>query len=112
MTNLKNRLYWLTAFLACLPALVQAQAWPSKPIRIIVSYPAGGGVDITARLLAPKLSEALGQSILIENRAGSGGVIGGDNNLFDRECMARCYREHACYWGAERQIVGTATFRF
>lgn len=78
MTNLKNRLYWLTAFLACLPALVQAQAWPSKPIRIIVSYPAGGGVDITARLLAPKLSEALGQSILIENRAGSGGVIGGE----------------------------------
>ena len=78
MENMKKILGWLAALLVCLPVLAQAQAWPTKPIRIIVSYAAGGGVDITARLLAPKLSEALGQPILIENRAGSGGVIGGE----------------------------------
>ena len=55
-----------------------AQAWPAKPVRLIVSYPAGGGLDITARLLAPKLADALGQPVTIENRGGSGGVIGGD----------------------------------
>ena len=60
------------------PLVVHAQTWPAKPVRFIVSYPAGGGLDITARLLAPKLSEALGQPMLIENRAGSGGVIGGE----------------------------------
>ena len=64
--------------LAALPMAVQAQAWPNKPIRFIVSYPPGGGLDATARLLGPKLAEALGQPILIENRQGSGGVIGGD----------------------------------
>ncbi len=74
----------LTALFALLvlcviaPAVALAQAWPAKPIRLIASYPAGGGIDITARLLAPKMSEAHGQSILVENRAGSGGVIGGE----------------------------------
>ncbi len=68
---------WMIAA-AGFPPLVHAQTWPAKPVRFIVSYPAGGGVDITARLLGPKLSEALGQPMLIENRAGSGGVIGGE----------------------------------
>ncbi len=68
----------LAAIGCAVPAVALAQAWPAKPIRLIASYPAGGGIDITARLLAPKLAEALGQSILVENRAGSGGVIGGE----------------------------------
>ncbi len=68
---------WLIA-LAGVPLLAQAQTWPVKPVRLIVTYPAGGGLDITARLLAPKLSDALGQPVTIENRGGSGGVIGGD----------------------------------
>ena len=71
---------WMCSMIvaAGLPALVHAQAWPAKPVRLIVTYPAGGGLDITARLLAPKLSEALGQPVTVENRGGSGGVIGGD----------------------------------
>lgn len=54
----------------------QAQAWPSRPITIVVPYPAGALSDVTARILQPKLSEALGQSIVIENKGGAGGVIG------------------------------------
>lgn len=60
------------------PAAALAQAWPARPVRIIVSYPPGGGADATARLIGPKIAEAIGQSVLIENRQGSGGVIGGD----------------------------------
>jgi tripartite-type tricarboxylate transporter receptor subunit TctC len=53
-----------------------AQAYPSKPIRFIVPYPAGGGVDILARMVAPRLSERLGQQVVIDNRGGAGGNIG------------------------------------
>ncbi len=54
------------------------QAFPSRPIRIIVAFPAGGGTDIVARMIAPKLGEALGTQVVIENRAGAQGVIGTD----------------------------------
>lgn len=57
-------------------ALAQGNAWPSKPIVLVVTYPPGGGADTMARLLAPKMGEALGQNIVIENRAGAGGQIG------------------------------------
>src|SRR6266705_2229639 len=53
-----------------------AQDYPSRPIRFIVTYPPGGTVDITARIVQPKLSEALGQTIVIENRGGAGGAVG------------------------------------
>jgi tripartite-type tricarboxylate transporter receptor subunit TctC len=59
-----------------LPAAARAQAWPSRPIRMIVPYPPGGGADTTARLLAEPMGAALGQTIVIENRGGAGGSIG------------------------------------
>ncbi len=53
-----------------------AQTFPSKPVRLIVASSPGSGVDILARLVAPKLSEALGQQIIVDNRAGAGGNLG------------------------------------
>ncbi len=55
-----------------------AQAYPSKPIRMIVPYAAGGGLDAITRLVAQQMSEGLGQSITVENRAGAGGMIGAE----------------------------------
>jgi len=57
----------------CAPAF--AQSYPSKPIKILVGFPPGGGLDFTTRLLAPYLSEALGQTIVVENKAGAAGVL-------------------------------------
>jgi len=57
------------------PMAVQAQSYPTRPIRMLVGYPAGGGADVMARLLAPSLSERLGQPVVVENRAGAAGGI-------------------------------------
>src|SRR4051812_4842476 len=73
---------WATvgALLVCVllspMAGAQSDAWPSRPIRMIVVFPAGGGTGTHARLLQPALQEILGQSIVIENRGGGGGLVG------------------------------------
>jgi len=59
--------------------LAQAQAWPTKAIRIINPFPAGGGTDTFARPLAAKLGQALGQTVYIENQGGAGGTVGATN---------------------------------
>lgn len=55
-----------------------AQPYPSKPIRFIVSFPPGGSADLISRAIAPRMSERLGQPVVVENRAGAGGMIGVD----------------------------------
>lgn len=67
------------ASLVAAPAVVSAQgAWPSRPIRLVAQFPPGGLVDVVSRLISPHLSQALGQSVVVENRPGAGGLIGTD----------------------------------
>ena len=70
------RLAASAAALPLIPRIALAQAYPSRPVRIVAGFAAGGGVDITARLIGQWLSDRLGQSFVIENRTGAGGNIG------------------------------------
>ena len=73
----RNVLYAVAAsLLAIVAGAAHAQTWPTKPITLVVTYPAGGGADTMARLIAPKLGEALGQPVIIENKPGASGQIG------------------------------------
>jgi tripartite-type tricarboxylate transporter receptor subunit TctC len=69
------KLAFAAAALAC-SALAHAQAWPAKPVKIIVPYPPGGAVDVVTRKMAAKLQEQTGQTFFVENKAGATGTIG------------------------------------
>jgi tripartite-type tricarboxylate transporter receptor subunit TctC len=66
----------LACLLSLLPALAGAQAWPTKPVRVIVSSGAGGTADILARMIGERLAPSLGQPVVFENRPGAGGHLG------------------------------------
>ena len=65
-----------TAAIACLHGAAFAQAYPAKPVRIVVPFPPGGGTDIGTRILAQKLSETWGQTVVVENKGGAAGIVG------------------------------------
>lgn len=72
-----------------------AQAWPTKPIRMIVPFPPGGSVDAVARLIAPKMSESLGQPVVIDNRTGASSNIGMEIVARAPDVLDRVTREGA-----------------
>jgi tripartite-type tricarboxylate transporter receptor subunit TctC len=83
MTGFAARLGFAVALFACAagmlaPATASAQAWPARPLRVIVPYAPGGTVDTVARVMAQDLSETLGQQVVVENRSGASGTIGSD----------------------------------
>ena len=77
MSHLTAALLAISLALTGAPAL--AQSWPAKPVKLIVGFPPGGGVDINARLLASKLPELIGQSVIVENRPGAGTNIANEH---------------------------------
>jgi tripartite-type tricarboxylate transporter receptor subunit TctC len=76
MMNIRGILLLVLALAVAGPAV--AQNWPDKPIRLVVPYPPGGNVDTAARIVAPGLQQILGQPVIVENKAGAGGMIAGE----------------------------------
>ena len=68
----------LLALTAAFPVVLTAQTWPTRPIKLIVPFPPGGTGDLLGRFAAKEIQSALGQPVVVENRAGAGGVIGSD----------------------------------
>ena len=73
-----TRIAWLCSIFLLFASTYFVQAYPSKPVKIIVPFPAGGTTDIVARMVGARMSESMGQPVIIENRAGAGGLIGAD----------------------------------
>ena len=75
MTAARSAALCVAAFVA---APAGAQNWPAKPVRVIIVFPAGGSNDVTGRIVFNRLPQVLGQPFVLENRGGSGGVIGSE----------------------------------
>src|SRR5437762_420952 len=87
------RLLGLTLCAIGMGSQAPAQEYPARPIRFIVPFPPGGTLDITARIMQPRLSEGLGQTIVIENRGGAGGVVGTEAAVLDDDRLPESLRE-------------------
>ena len=73
------KFFFAASALVCLNvARAQAQNWPQRPVRIVIGFPSGGGIDVVARLIAVRLSESLGQQVIVDNRPGANGILGMD----------------------------------
>ncbi len=79
MVTRRAALLGAAAALAVPAVSAQAQGFPDRPVRMVVAYPPGGNVDFTARLIQPAMSQALGQQVVVDNRAGAGGIVGTDS---------------------------------
>ena len=77
-TSLSCAVATLAAACIALPAVTLAQAWPAKPVRVVIPWPAGGSNDIVGRVVMQELSRTLSQQFVIDNRAGASGVVGAD----------------------------------
>jgi tripartite-type tricarboxylate transporter receptor subunit TctC len=77
-TSPRNRLTWVCAAVALLaaPSVASSQSWPTRPVTMVVPFPAGGAPDLVARFLAEDLGQRIGQRVVIENRSGASGNIG------------------------------------
>lgn len=78
-----KRLIWIGTWIglglaALAPVAARAQAWPARPVRIVVPFPAGSALDLVARMVAPRMQEAYGQPVVVENRVGANGMIGSE----------------------------------
>ncbi len=73
-----NRRHYLTLAIASVTPQIYAQTWPTKPVRLVVPFAPGGSTDVVARMLGQKLTDAWGQSVVVDNRAGAGGNLGAD----------------------------------
>ena len=78
MGALKRRGLVAAAALALAPRFALADSFPAKPVRLVVPYPPGGGTDIVARLVAPRLNERWKQTVIVENKAGASGIVGSE----------------------------------
>ena len=89
------RVLVLAALALGFTAAALAQSWPSKPIKIVVPFPPGNTMDIMSRLIGPKITERLGQPVLVENRPGASGMLGLD---FVAKAAPDGYTIAACTW--------------
>ena len=76
--SLRRRPFLAGIGFAAIAATARAQSWPAKPVRLVVPYPAGGSTDVLARVIAEKLTTALGQQVIVDNKPGASGNLGSD----------------------------------